>query len=69
MSTKQKRLQHEGVARAIAAVGTFAELGRRLGLSRQAVQKWPRVPEAHVEAVARITGLPKHALRPDLFDK
>lgn len=51
------------------AVGTFSELARRLGTSRQAVQKWARVPEARVEQVARITGVPKRVLRPDLYEK
>jgi DNA-binding transcriptional regulator YdaS (Cro superfamily) len=69
MGTKQERLQKEGVARAVMAVGTFSELARRLGTSRQAVQKWARVPEARVEQVARITGVPKHILRPDLYEK
>lgn len=36
------------------------------GVSRAAVSQWRRIPERHVWAVARVSGLPAHKLRPDL---
>jgi DNA-binding transcriptional regulator YdaS (Cro superfamily) len=68
MATKEEKLL-EGVARALQALGTGAELARRLGTTRQAVQKWRRVPEARVLQVERVTGVPRYMLRPDLFDR
>ena len=59
-----------GVARAIAVVGNGAELARRLGLSKGAIQQWKAagIPPGRVWEVARLTRIPPHALRPDLFD-
>lgn len=38
-------------------------------ISPNAVSKWVRVPESKARAVARITGLSLHALRPDIWAK
>jgi pyruvate kinase len=43
------------------------EIAEALGVSRAAVSQWRRVPERHVAIVARITGISKRRLRPDLF--
>jgi pyruvate kinase len=43
------------------------EIAEALGVSRAAVSQWRRVPERHVAVVARITGISKRRLRPDLF--
>lgn len=45
----------------------LARLADLLGITRQAVAFWTRVPEAHVSAVNRILGIPKYKLRPDRF--
>lgn len=52
-----------------AAVHTVgqAELARKLGITRQAVCKWRRVPDAHLRPLHKITGIPLHELRPDLY--
>lgn len=68
MVTKRDQLL-EGVARAVQAAGTFAELARRLGISRAAVHKWHRVPEERVDEVERVTGVPRYLLRPDLLER
>ena len=36
------------------------------GISSAAVSQWQRVPERHVWAVSRVTGIPHAKLRPDL---
>lgn len=36
------------------------------GISSAAVSQWRRVPERHVWAVSRVTGVPAAELRPDL---
>jgi DNA-binding transcriptional regulator YdaS (Cro superfamily) len=61
---------HAGLAAAIAKAGTAAELGRAVGVSRFAVQQWKDagIPPARVPAVSRVTGIPLHELRPDIFD-
>lgn len=53
--------------RAIEAAGGLAVLARQLGISVQAVSQWTEVPPLRVVAVERITGVPRHELRPDLY--
>ena len=43
------------------------EIAVTLGVSRAAVSQWRRVPERHLTTVARITGISKRVLRPDLY--
>jgi DNA-binding transcriptional regulator YdaS (Cro superfamily) len=61
---------HAGLLAAIEKAGGGAALARAVGVTRFAVQQWKQdgVPAARVPAVARVTGLPLHDLRPDLFD-
>lgn len=49
------------------AVGSSAELARRLGISRAAVNSWSAVPLERVVAVEDATGIPREQLRPDLY--
>ena len=37
------------------------------GLTPQAVSQWKRVPVERVLDVERITGVPRHELRPDIY--
>ena len=47
--------------------GGDAKLARELGISIQAVWQWKRVPVTRVLDVERITGVPRHELRPDFY--
>jgi DNA-binding transcriptional regulator YdaS (Cro superfamily) len=53
--------------KAIETAGGGATLARDLGITRQAVYQWDRVPPQHVLDVERITGVSRYKLRPDLF--
>ena len=44
-----------------------SELARRLGVSRQAVHLWRKVPPQHCRAIEQLTGIPAEEQRPDLF--
>lgn len=46
--------------------GMVAELARALGISRQAVWKWRRVPAELLPRVEFATGIPRYLLRPDI---
>jgi len=50
-----------------AKVGGVVALSKQLGLSRGAVSQWDKVPLERVPAVARLTGIPRELLRPDVF--
>lgn len=51
----------------------FAERGLRkriavaLGITHGAISQWSRVPAERVLDVERVTGIPRHQLRPDLY--
>lgn len=49
--------------------GTLSRVARGLGITVQAVSLWDRVPAERVPDVERITGIPRHELRPDLWPK
>lgn len=54
--------------RAKKAAGGPSALARALNISRSAVSQWDRVPVERVAEVADITGIPKHKIRPDIFE-
>lgn len=47
--------------------GAAKRIADELRISEQAVGQWPRVPAARVLDVERITGVPRHFIRPDLY--
>jgi DNA-binding transcriptional regulator YdaS (Cro superfamily) len=47
--------------------GSRSKLAAALGIYRQAVHDWNAVPIKHLDAVERITGIPREELRPDIF--
>jgi hypothetical protein len=52
---------------AVQMAGGASEVARSLGLSRQAVHCWTKVPPRHVLAVEKLSGVSRHYLRPDIF--
>jgi len=57
----------EALKRAIEAAGTGDKLATDLGITPQALSQWDRVPPLRVLEVERITGVPRHELRPDIY--
>lgn len=57
----------EALRRAIEAAGGLAALAAPLGITAQAISQWEEVPPLRVLAVERISGVPRHELRPDLY--
>jgi hypothetical protein len=50
-----------------AAAGGATALARELGLSRAALYKWQRVPLKYLRLLTKMTGIPRHKLRPDIY--
>ena len=46
--------------------GMMADIGRALGITRQAVWAWDSVPAEYLPEVEAATGIPRHRLRPDI---
>lgn len=53
--------------KAIDATGSGKALAYRIGVTPQALSQWRRVPARRVLAVERASGVPRQALRPDLY--
>ncbi len=47
--------------------GLIAKIGRHFNIRPAAVSQWQKIPAKRVPGVARLTGIPMHQLRPDLF--
>lgn len=58
-----------GMARIRAERGLIFRIARALGISRNAVGKWKRVPAERVLAIEAFTGISRHDLRPDLYPR
>lgn len=56
-----------GLEKAIKHAGNAARLAEQLGVRRQALYQWDRVPAERVLEIERITGVPRQELRPDLY--
>jgi len=61
------RRRDPGLELALRTRMAVTEIAEALGVSRAAVSQWRRVPAKHVATVARMTGISKRVLRPDLF--
>ncbi len=60
----------EVVERACSLAGGALRLAQQIGVAPSAVSNWRHsgIPAGRVPAIARITGMGLHELRPDLFD-
>jgi DNA-binding transcriptional regulator YdaS (Cro superfamily) len=63
--------QTEGLEAAIARAGGQKALAKLLGVGQSYVSNWKnrnkRVPAERVLEIERVTGVPRHQLRPDLY--
>ncbi len=59
----------DAISLAIKKAGGAVKLGKALGITRQAVEQWPKrvVPPEHVLAIEKLTGISRYALRPDIY--
>lgn len=54
----------------IKKAGGVVAVAAALGIDHSSVSKWqrlPRVPHGRVPALEKLTGIPRHELRPDLW--
>jgi DNA-binding transcriptional regulator YdaS (Cro superfamily) len=57
----------QALEKAIKAAGGLGGLAEPLGITAQAISQWEQVPPRRVLDVERLTGVPRHELRPDLY--
>jgi len=51
----------------LKACGGASKIAKELGITRQAVSQWRRVPLKYVRFIAQRTGFSPSVLRPDIF--
>ena len=54
---------------AIDASGGYTALARLLKVSVPTVHKWKQIPPERCLAVEKISGINRHKLRPDVYDR
>lgn len=60
-----------GLAKAIAKFGSARKLAAALGIAAPAITGWKlrgMIPAERARDIERVTGVPLHELRPDLWD-
>jgi len=57
-----------GLALVRSQRGLSSRIAKHLGISRSNVSMWSEIPAGRVPAIAKFTGIPRHLLRPDLWD-
>ncbi len=62
-------MRDRGLERAIKKAEGIIALARLINCTKQNVSQWKRVPAERVLQVSRVTKLPPHVLRPDLYPK
>ena len=58
----------DAVRLAAEACGGFPQLAEKLGIQRQALYQWDKIPADRVVEVERVSGISRTILRPDLFE-
>jgi DNA-binding transcriptional regulator YdaS (Cro superfamily) len=63
------QIKHQALSRAKEAANGSSALARALSdqITPQAISQWKQVPAERVLDVERITGVPRHELRPDIY--
>jgi DNA-binding transcriptional regulator YdaS (Cro superfamily) len=58
---------HAGMERAKQIAGGTTALAVKLGISKQAVSMWKKIPAERVISIEAATGISREELRPDLY--
>lgn len=60
-------IDHSKILAALFAKRTPVQLAAELGITKQAVHQWRKVPPERAMEVSRLSGMPLHELRPDIY--
>ena len=63
---KKPKTDEEALA-LVLTKASRAEIARALGIKKQNLSRWKKVPPHHVPVVAELTGLPREYVLPSLF--
>lgn len=62
------RRKNPGLKAAIAEIG-IAGIAKACGITTASVSGWERIPAERVAEVSKASGLSRHQLRPDLYER
>jgi len=67
--TEAMKIKHKYILEELfRRIGSKSEVARMLGVTRQYVSAWDKVPLTHVAALSKASKIPKKILRPDIYD-
>lgn len=58
----------EILSKAAKQVGGVTKLAKEIGIKHNGFYAWKEIPAKHVPAISKATGIPRHELRPDLYE-
>ncbi len=61
-------MKDAALIRALAPRGNASRIARAARISTGAVAQWTQCPAEHAKIVEALTGVPRHELRPDLWE-
>lgn len=61
------RLMRDEALQNVIHLYGLSGLARMLGIRKQSVKQWRRVPEDRIIQIEELTGIPRKRLRPDLY--
>lgn len=66
MSKSKPKTDEEGLALVLSKI-TRADIARGLGIKKQNLTRWTRVPPHHVAKVAELSGIPREKILPSMY--
>ena len=57
------------INRAIQTMGSRLAVADELGITRQAMHQWQKIPARHVLALESMSGVSRYEMRPDVFGR
>ena len=60
-------INHDKILKSLFDFYGASMLATKLGISKQAVHQWRKVPALRARDIEQITGIPREELRPDIY--
>jgi len=67
VAQKSNRFMKSPAVKQIYKANQVSEVARACRITTQAIAQWRKVPYARVLIVERVTGIPRHQIRPDIY--
>jgi len=72
-ASRRRRPRNQAATRELlglkAGDGSLTRFAKLLNITPQAIDQWKVVPLSRVKQIEELTGIPRHKLRPDYYDR